>query len=198
MKFNKNGIITSHNLKEYHVEPDGSVWEQCLFHNNPTVNLFSSSDSFSKGVYKSDEVWFDFNRCKELTKFEFLYIQQPTKGDTFTKYRWVQSKSPFVATYNDVSPSSVTRVTTSGYTDGGNGGLYHSGSGNTYFVVADSYEGNWWGATGCWTAYQGGIPGYPQIVVTTGSIRVFVRVDVPKTKDYKANDVLMTNSIVEV
>lgn len=142
-------------------------------------------------------MWFDFNRCKELTKFEFLYIQQPTKGDPFTKYRWIQSKSPFVATYEDVSPSSVTRVTASGYTDGGNGGLYRSGS-NTYFVIADNYKGNWWGATGCWTAYQGGIPGYPQNVVTTGSIRVFVRVDSSKLKSYKNTDVIETNSIIEI
>lgn len=197
MRVAKNGVITSRNLKEYHIEPDGSVWEQCLYHNNPSVNLFSSSDSFATGVYKNDEMWFDFTRCKELSSFEFLYIQQTTKGGAYTKYRWVQTKSPFTATYADVSPSAVTRVTTSGYTDGGYGGLYYLG-GNTYFVVANSNNGNWYGATGCWTAYQGGIPGYPNTTVTTGSVRVFVRVDVPKTKDYKANDVLMTNSIVEI
>lgn len=56
MRFNKNGIITSSNLKEYHIEPDGSIWEQCLYHNNPSVNLFSSSDSFASGVYKSNEM----------------------------------------------------------------------------------------------------------------------------------------------
>lgn len=197
MKFNKNGIITSGNLKEYHIEPDGSVWEQCLYHNNPSVNLFSSSDSFATGVYKSDEMWFDFTRCKELSSFEFLYIQQTTKGGAYTKYRWVQTKSPFTATYEDVAPSAVTRVTTSGYTDGGYGGMYHLG-GNTYFVVANSNKGNWYGATGCWTAYQGGIPGYPNTTVTTGSVRVFIRVDVSKVKDYKGNDVFVTNSIVEI
>lgn len=197
MKFNKNGIITSHNLKEYHVEPDGSVWEQCLFHNNPAINLFSSSDSFSTGVYKSDEIWFDFNRCKELTTFEFLYIQQSTKGGPFTKYRWIQSKSPFVATYEDVAPNAVTRITTSGYTDGGFGGMYYSG-GNTYFVIANHTNGNWWGATGCWTSYQGGIPGYPTAVCSTGSIRVFVRVGSTKLKGYKNTDVIETNSIIEI
>lgn len=49
MRFNKNGIITSRNFKEYHIELDGSIWEQCLYHNNPSVNLFSSSDSFATG-----------------------------------------------------------------------------------------------------------------------------------------------------
>ena len=29
---------------------------------------------------------------------------------------------------------------------------------------------NWYGATGCWTAYQGGIPGYPNTGVTTGNV----------------------------
>lgn len=142
-------------------------------------------------------MWFDFNRCKELTKFEFLYIQQPTKGGAFTKYRWIQSKSPFVATYEDVAPSAVTRITTSGYTDGGYGGMYYLG-GNTYFVVANSNNGNWFGASGCWTAYQGGIPGYPNTLVTTGSIRVFVRVDSSKLKSYKNTDVIETNSIIEI
>lgn len=197
MKFNKNGIVTSNKLKEYHVEPDGSVWEQCFFHNNPSVNLFSSSDSFSTGVYKSDEMWFDFNRCRELTSFEFLYIQQSTKGGAFTKYRWIQSKSPFVATYEDVSPSAVTRITTSGYTDGGYGGLYYFGS-NTYFVIANSTNGNWWGATGSWTPYEGGIPGYPVNVCSTGSIRVFVRVDSTKLKSYKNTDAIETNYIMEI
>lgn len=197
MRVAKNGVITSKNLKEYHIEPDGSVWEQCLYHNNPSVNLFSSSDSFATGVYKNDEMWFDFTRCKELSSFEFLYIQQSTKGGAYTKYRWIQTKSPFVATYEDVAPNAVTRITTTGYTDGGRGGMYHLG-GNTYFVITDGSKGDWWGATGCWTAYQGGIPGYPSNVCTTGSIRVFVRIDVPKIKDYKANDVLMTNSIVEI
>lgn len=142
-------------------------------------------------------MWFDFNRCKELTTFEFLYIQQSTKGGPFTKYRWIQSKSPFVATYSDVSPSAVTRITTSGYTDGGFGGMYYSGS-NTYFVIANSTEGNWWGATGCWTSYDGGIPGYPTHICSTGSIRVFVRVDSTKLKDYKNTDVIETNSIIEI
>ena len=197
MKFNKNGIVTSSKLKEYHVEPDGSVWEQCFFHNNPSVNLFSSSDSFSTGVYKSDEMWFDFNRCRELTSFEFLYIQQSTKGGAFTKYRWIQSKSPFVASYSDVSPSAVTRITTSGYTDGGYGGMYYLGS-ETYFVVANSNNGNWFGATGSWSHYQGGIPGYPNTAVTTGSVRVFVRVDSTKLKGYKNTDAIETNHIMEI
>lgn len=161
------------------------------------MNLFSSSDSFATGVYKNDEMWFDFTRCKELSSFEFLYIQQSTKGGAYTRYRWVQSKSPFVATYEDVAPNAVTRITTTGYTDGGYGGMYKLGS-NTYFVVANSNKGNWFGAAGSWSHHQGGIPGYPNTVVTTGNVRVFVRIDVPKIKDYKANDALMTNSIVEI
>ena len=197
MKFNKNGIAASNNFKEYHIEPDGSIWEQCLYHNNPSVNLFSSSDSFATGVYKSDEMWFDFNRCKELSSFEFLYIQQDTEDGPFTKYRWIQTKSPFLATYADVSPGAVTRITTSGYTDGKFGGLYIQEI-YTYFAVAGYNSTQWFGATGCWTAHQKGIPGYPQTIVTTGNIRVFIRIDVPKVKNYRGNDVLLTNTIVEI
>ena len=173
------------------------MWEQCLYHSNPSVNLFSSSDSFATGVYKSDEMWFDFSRCKELSTFEFLYIQQDIKDGPFTKYRWIQAKSPFIATYEDVAPSAVTRVTTSGYTDGGYGGVYKP-SANTYFAIADNAKGGWWGAAGCWTAYQEGIPGYPTTIVTTGSVRVFVRVDTSKVKNYRSNDIFMTNCIMEI
>lgn len=196
MNINKNGTFQAKVLNEYHVEPDGSVWEQCFFHNNPSVNLFSSSDSFATGVYKNSDMWFNFNRCKELSSFEFLYIQKSTESSTPAKYRWIQSKSPFVATYSDVAPSAVTRITTSGYTNGGYGGLYKLG-GNTYFVVANTSNGNWFGATGCWTAYQGGIPGYPNTTCTTGNIRIFVRIDNTKVKNYKSYDSLVGASLYE-
>lgn len=197
MNFNKNGIIKANTFSEYHIEPDGSIWEQCFYHNNPSINLFSSSDSFSTGVYKNSDMWFNFNRCKELNSFEFLYIQRSTANSTPVKYRWVQSKSPFNSSYSDVAPNAVTRVTTSGYTDGGYGGLHRLGT-NTYFAVADSNNGDWWGATGCWANYQGGIPGYPTNVCTSGDIRIFVRVDNTKVKDYRGYDSLVERELIEI
>ena len=44
-------------------------------------------------------------------------------------------------------------------------------------VIANNSNGNWFGAFGCWTAYSGGIPGYPNNVVTSGYMDLYVRVD---------------------
>ena len=183
---------------EYHIEPDGSIWEQCFFHNNPSVNLFSNTDSFATGVYKNKDMWFNFNVCKSLTSFEFLYIQKSKESDDEVKYRWIQSKSPFEASYSDVAPSAVTRITTEGYTDGGMGGLCYRNS-NAYFIVADTSSSDWWGATGSWASYLGGVPGYPTNVCTTGSISIFVRVDNNHNlKNYRHNDSLIANDFIEI
>lgn len=64
-------------------------------------------------------------------------------------------------------------------------------------MVANASKGNWWGATGCWTAYQGGIPGYPNNVCTTGNIRIFVRINNIKVRDYKSYDSLTEASLYE-
>jgi hypothetical protein len=109
----------------------------------------------------------------------------------------VQTKNPFNAVWNDVKPESVTRITTAGYTNGGNGGLWKMNS-STYFVVANSSSGNWFGATGSWTAYNGGIPGYPNTTVTTGCIDIFVRVDnIGKNTKFYKNNIQIVNSIYE-
>lgn len=198
MIVNKNGTLTSFMFGEYHIEPDGSIWEQCMFHNNPSVNLFSNTDSFATGVYKNKDMWLNFNVCKSLTSFEFLYVQKSKESDDEVKYRWIQSKSPFEASYSDVAPSAVTRITTEGYTDGGKGGLFYRNS-NAYFIIANENSGNWFGATGSWTAHQGGIPGYPNTVCTTGNISIFVRVDNNHSlKNYNHNDCLIANDFIEI
>ena len=84
--------------------------------------------------------------------------------------------SPFGTSYDAVKPASVTRVTTSGYTDGGFGGLFKMNS-STYLVVANSNSGNWFGATGSWTAHNGGIPGYPSTTITSGFVNLYIRID---------------------
>lgn len=201
LDINKNGTASCNLLLEYIQEPDGSIWEPIFYHNNPSVNLFSSTDSFSTGVIKSPDMFFNFNVCKELTSWEFIYKQRTVANGTYNKYRWKQNKSPFTATYNDVKPSAVTRITTGGYIDGGYGGLYILNS-STYMVVANASNGNWFGASGCWNAYQGGIPGYPNTTVTTGDISIFVRIDgtnlTAKTKMYPSTGILVTNNYKQV
>lgn len=198
-EFNKNGVVKGNLFLEYIREPDGSIWEPIFYHNNPAGQLFSNSDSFAAGVVKNESLFFNFNVCKQLTSWEFLWIQRATKNTAYTKYRWTQTKSPFVADYSDVSPSAVTRITTSGYTNGGYGGFYILNS-STYMVIANSSNGNWFGASGCWTAYQGGIPGYPNTTCTTGDVAAFVRIDgtnlTAKTKIYPSTGIVVSNNLI--
>ena len=202
LDINKNGTASCNLLLEYIQEPDGSIWEPIFYHNNPSVNLFSSTDSFSTGVIKSPDMFFNFNVCKQLTSWEFIYKQRNTATSSYTKYRWIQTASPFNANFSNTTPSSVTKITGNGYASGGLGGLYILNS-STYMVVNNNTNGNWWGATGAWTAYQGGIPGYPALgICSTGDISIFVRIDgtnlSPKTKMYPSTGILVTNNYRQV
>lgn len=159
-------------------ESDGSQWFRIAHHNNPANALFASTDSFVTGVYKDANRWYIVEPiCNNISKWEFMVKQKPTSDGTESKYRWVQTKNPIVATHDDVSPSAVTRITTSGYTDGTYGGLYKSSTNRTRLTIADGVAGDWWGALGAWTDYSGGIPGYPKIKVTTGYIDLYIRID---------------------
>ena len=171
--------------KNIYTESDGSKWVRIFHHNNPASKLFSNTDTWAFGVYKDEDRWFDiYPIVQNLTTFEFMVKQKTTSAATEIKYRWIQNKNPLVATYNDVKPDAVTRITTSGYTNGNQGGLWRSGHANTHMVIANSNSGNWYGATGCWVAYQGGIPGYPNTVITTGYIDLYIKIS-----DYISNSI---------
>ena len=161
-----------------YTEPDGSKWIHVAHHNSPNSSgLFSSSDNFSSLVYKDSNRWFNVNSVVNgITTYEFMVKQRTTIDAAEVKYRWKQNKSPLTATYADVAPSAVTRVTTAGYTDGGYGGLYILNS-SSYMVIANSTNGNWYGAFGAFSNYQGGIPGYPSTTITSGYMDLYVRVE---------------------
>lgn len=159
-----------------YTEPDGTKWVRIAHHNNPANALFASTDNWSYGVYKDADRWLDiYPIMYRLSSYEFMVKQKTTSSATEIKYRWIQNKNPLTAVYADVAPAAVTRITTAGYTDGGYGGLYILNS-NTHFVIANASKGNWYGAFGCWTTYQGGIPGYPNTLVTTGYMDLYVRI----------------------
>ena len=182
-KFLKSGQFIDNNINEIHVEPDGSRWMH-VFHHCPIngTNLFSSTDDFVNGVYKNKDAWFNFQICNKITnEWEFLHMQKLTQRDkNFIKHRWKQTVNPFNATYADVSPSSgnINRNINEGYVNGGFGGLYKfTRSSRTFFSIANNSNTTWYGATGSWTAYQGGIPGYPNSVITTGCVDIYIRID---------------------
>lgn len=159
-------------------ESDGSLWVRITHHNNPASKLFDSTDNFNDGVYKDEDRWAHCGLCNKLSSFEFMVKQKNSDTSEECKYRWIQKHNPLTAVYEDVAPNSgnITHINTSDYLSSDYGGVYHSG-GNSFFIIANKIKGNWFGAIGCWTAYQGGIPGYPESVVTTGYIDLYVRID---------------------
>ena len=180
LHYNLSGnLLTSQYDKHIYTEPDGSLWTRIFHHNNPNGSLFTSTDTFSTGVYKDVNRWYDVEGISNsISKYEFMVKQKTTSSASEIKYRWIQTKSPLNSTWIDVQPSAVTRITTSGYTDGTYGGIYkNTGSSGTRMIIANGNSGNWYGATGCWTAYNSGIPGYPNTVITTGYMDLYVRID---------------------
>ena len=146
------GLVAHYTMYEplkMYSEPDGSIWVHIAHHNNPANgNLFSSSDAFTGVVYKDTDRWFNvYSTVSQIDRFEFMVKQKETSSSEEVKYRWIQNKSPFSSSYSDVAPDAVTRVTTSGYTNGGYGGIYVLNS-PTYLAIANYSNGNWYGAFG--------------------------------------------------
>jgi hypothetical protein len=117
MSVTKQGIINTSCISEtfinpldtnFYVEPDGSVWIRIVHHNNPASSIFASTDTFSSSVYKDDNRWFYASLVNKITNniYEFMVKQKSTSTSTEEKYRWIQTKNPFIAVYADVSPSS--------------------------------------------------------------------------------------------
>lgn len=208
--FNKNGIVNAENIntiagykydKELHIEPDGSAWLHIVHHNNPTSYLFSSTGTFTTGVYIDANRWFAADACNNFNTWEMMIIQSQTAGGTEEKYRWVQKVNPMTATYSDVLASKVTYNTSSGYSKHSSyGGIFKKNS-NSYLVAENGTNGsNWWGSVGCWTAYQGGIPGWAEKVITTGHIDLYIRVDNIEPVNYNMKvqeDSILFSGIIE-
>ena len=214
MSIYKTGIWTSPRITNYFLnyvitpniikEPDGSMWIQIFHHNNPTDNLFSSSDPFTKGVYKNENMWFNFNICNQFTSWELLVKQKPASTSAESKFRWIQNANPMTCAFGDVDYADVTHITTSGYITPSSsfGGLYKKG-GICWLCQNNSNSGNWWGAIGSWSAYQGGIPGWNGQLATSGYIDIYIRIDNNSLKEetitkIKKNQELISNGFFEI
>lgn len=179
-KINTNFEEVSDSMPLYdnniHIEPDGSEWIHIFHHNNPTSNLFASTNTFLTQVHTDANRWFDVSYCYKLPKYEFLLKQSLTTGGTEYKYRWIQNISPMVAGFNDVPRSKVTYNEGTGYTVPGTtyGGLCR-GIGSTYLRANNNAASNWWGAIGAWGLSSGYIPSWNGQQVTTGYIDLYVR-----------------------
>lgn len=191
LQMTKTGLLINSNINEIHIEPDGSKWEHIFHHNNPalTTNLFASTDNFINGVYKNDNAWFNFQICNKIeSNWEILVIQKTELRTKPIKLRWIQTQSPLGTTFSMVAPAEIQKNSSVGYTSFDHGGLVRGNvSAKTFLTVNNGTSGNWWGATGCFTAYQGGIPGFNQTIVKSGCIDIFIRIDslINNTKFYK-------------
>lgn len=161
-------------------EPDGSKWFRIFHHNNPNAGVFTTHTDaeWTAGVFESADKWFDlavFNNY--TTSWEMMVKQAATSGGTVQKWRWVQTANPLTTTtWDPVKPGTVTFNDSSEYSTSSFGGLYTKG-GNARICIANATSSNWFGAIGCWTAYNNGIPGYPNTTVTTGYLDLYVRAD---------------------
>ena len=181
------------------IEPDGSKWIQLFHHNNPTGNLFEQTDSFTTGVYKDVNRWFNMNLCNKFDKWEILLKQKLTSDGTEEKYRWIQTNSPMIATFNETKAANTTFITTTGYItpDSKYGGLWCQNSSSSYLVANSNTSSSWWGATGAKTAYNGGIPGYNGKTVTSGYMDIYIRIDNDSITDALLNRLLIKNDYIE-
>lgn len=192
----KTGIVTSANFSEYdltntldttrYTEPDGSVWVRIVHHNNPASYLFYNNTTYGSftdsKVYIDTNRWYNANLCQQMVKcWELMIKQKATSGGTEAKYRWVQYVSPLALNmFNETTAAKVTKNTSSGYSNHASyGGLYNASgySSNSPIVANNGSSGNWFGAFGCWAAYQGGIPGYAATTITTGYMDLYIRID---------------------
>lgn len=187
-KITKRGQIKGQNLletylplydKTIYTEPDGSTWIHIFHHNNPAASKFNETNlDWTSGKYLDADRWYDVDQAiySTLGPYEFMVKQKTTSSAAEAKYRWTQSVSPLTAVWEDVKPGQVTFNTTTGYTNSSYGGMYIYKSTGLHMCIANGSKGNWYGGIGAASAYNGGIPGFPNTVVTTGSIDLYIRI----------------------
>lgn len=97
----KNGLTHTKTITQYdeiskycqydnalYFEPDGSAWIHIYHHNDPGAGSFASTDTFSTGVYKDANRWFDGTQvCNALPQWECLIKYAYTAGGTEYKER---------------------------------------------------------------------------------------------------------------
>lgn len=160
-------------------EPDGSIWLQIYRLNNPTTNgYFSKTDTFVNGVYLDENRWFNINACDAFSKWELLVKQKATETTvTESKYRWIQTVNPMIATHAEVATDKITYITTSGYSTHTYGGMYKKNSSCYLSQHVPDQPGWWWGVIGPWQLNDSSIPAWAGVSVTTGYTEVYIRID---------------------
>lgn len=145
LSFSKKGIFNIDNgiTESFITLPDDSQWQLLLFHLVDNGNrLFTSSNC----GYCNDFGLFSrlqwINNFQYDNKYEFYVIQDGAE------HRWTQTNAPWTTT-------SVTDFTLISGTV--RGGICKN---SNYTALAITSTSPWWNACGCYTAYNGGTPGF--------------------------------------
>ena len=164
-------------LKIYNAGPDNRnwtpsepVWLRILHHNAPATNLFTQDnckDNDDENLFSKLKVLFDNDNFRRADgNYEFMVKERLEATSDEQTYRWTQTSNPTASTCTGYNLISQTNNPNRSF------GLSFGPTGNCLF----SNKNAWWCATGCWTAYQGGIPGFNN-VVKTGYMDLYIRVD---------------------
>ena len=202
----KTGVFKSNTFLEGELSEDfehstnveiinGETWLKLLHHNNPAVNLFTSSNCWN---YNSDNLFSNLdllrsdNLLNNLSEYEFLVKEKLESSSTEVQIRWKQTNNP------------ATTTTATGYTlIQGNPTHLSPGlvlSGGTHGCI-DIYGSDWWCCCGCYTAYQGGIPGFMD-VIKSGYLDLYIKINnsviLNKTQTAFYSNKVETNQLIEI
>lgn len=165
----------------------GAKWACLLVHNNPANNLFANDSAGGCYGKYGDNL---YSRLHLLTGnsfktsggvIEFLVIQKAESSNGDSYYRWTQTVNPIDT---GTSSSSCTSANI-GFTNVSNAPYGLCRRSNYSYFTGTGQGSSWWGAIGCYTAYSGGIPGFASVIVKSGYLKLYVRIDnLPKEKCY--------------
>ena len=158
-KLKNTGVFYNYASEPYMQLSDGSYWKLLLFHQvDNGNNLFTSSNATYNNGFGLYSRLRDIDKYTYDNKYEFYVIQDGAQ------HRWTQTNAPMTTT----SVAGFTAIS------GSPGGGICKCKGNTV-LAASNTTSNWWRACGCWTKYQGGIPGFNS-AVCKGSMALYVRI----------------------
>ena len=172
-KILKTGLVKIDNFIEFDnrfkILSDGSVFLQILHHNNPASNLFTTQNcwlNYDPNLFSNLIILKDCSMFNNLSIYEFLGIEKQTSSSTEKQVRWTQTSNPALSS----AIEGYTLISGAWYNTSGNGLRLDD---TTYSAMHNSNV--WLGACGCYTPYQGGIPGY-SVVVTSGYLDLYIRI----------------------
>lgn len=137
--------------------PDLPLWVKILHHNVPSSNLFTTENAkknTTENLYSRLGIYFNSTIFKNpYGKYEFLAKEKLESGSTEQSYQWKQTSSPTASTITGFESIKNT-----------NNSERLIGLKNTNAYATFHNGSSWWCACGCYTAYQGGIPGFVYVV----------------------------------